>query len=75
MVRCGTLVDVFIIVSERYVVLVDTLINARTAAELLRIAEPHLAGRQLLALNTHSHWDHAWGNQLFAGPGRRTRRR
>jgi glyoxylase-like metal-dependent hydrolase (beta-lactamase superfamily II) len=68
-VRCGTLVDVFIIVSKRYVVLVDTLINPRTAAELLRIAEPHLAGRQLLVVDTHSHWDHCWGNQLFAGPG------
>jgi glyoxylase-like metal-dependent hydrolase (beta-lactamase superfamily II) len=68
-VRCDTLVDVFVIVSQRYVVLADTLINLRTAAELLRIAEPHLAGRQLLAIDTHSHWDHCWGNQLFAGPG------
>src|SRR5215470_11282239 len=67
--RCGDLVDAFIVVTERYVVLVDTLINRRTAAELLLIAEPHLAGRQLLVVNTHSHWDHAWGNQLFAGPG------
>jgi glyoxylase-like metal-dependent hydrolase (beta-lactamase superfamily II) len=69
--RCGSLVDVFVIVAERYVVLVDTLINPQTAAELLRIAEPHLAGRQLLVVNTHSHWDHAWGNQLFAGAGAR----
>ena len=68
-VRCGPLVDVFIIVTERYVVLVDTLINVRTAAELLRIAEPYLAGRQLLAIDTHSHWDHAWGNQFYVGPG------
>jgi glyoxylase-like metal-dependent hydrolase (beta-lactamase superfamily II) len=67
--RCGSLVDVFVVVADRYVVLVDTLINTRTAAELLRIAEPHLAGRQLLVVNTHAHWDHAWGNQLFAGPG------
>jgi glyoxylase-like metal-dependent hydrolase (beta-lactamase superfamily II) len=66
--RCGDLVDVFVVITDRYVVLVDTLINPHTAAELLRIAEPHLAGRQLLAVNTHAHWDHAWGNQLFAGP-------
>jgi glyoxylase-like metal-dependent hydrolase (beta-lactamase superfamily II) len=69
--RCGGLVDVFVIVAERYVVLVDTLINPQTAADLLRIAEPHLAGRQLLVVNTHSHWDHAWGNQLFGGAGAR----
>jgi glyoxylase-like metal-dependent hydrolase (beta-lactamase superfamily II) len=69
--RCGSLVDVFVIVAERYVVLVDTLINPQTAADLLRIAQPHLAGRQLLVVNTHSHWDHAWGNQLFVGAGAR----
>jgi glyoxylase-like metal-dependent hydrolase (beta-lactamase superfamily II) len=67
--RCGALVDTFIVVSERYVVLIDTLINRSTAAALLEIARPYLAGRQLLAVNTHADWDHAWGNQVFAGPG------
>ena len=66
--RCGTLVDTFIIVSERYVVLIDTLINQRTAEALLEIAREHLAGRQLLVVNTHADWDHAWGNHVFAGP-------
>jgi glyoxylase-like metal-dependent hydrolase (beta-lactamase superfamily II) len=67
--RCGTLVDVFIVVTERYLVLVDTLESEATAAALLDAARPHLAGRQLLVVNTHAHYDHAWGNQLFAGPG------
>src|SRR5262245_1423023 len=67
--RCGTLVDTFIVVSERYVVLIDTLINTRTAEALLEIARAHLANRQLLAINTHADWDHAWGNNVFAGPG------
>src|SRR5215212_7165877 len=66
--RCGTLVDTFIVVSERYVVLIDTLINARTAEVLLEIARPYLDGRQLLVVNTHADWDHAWGNHVFAGP-------
>jgi glyoxylase-like metal-dependent hydrolase (beta-lactamase superfamily II) len=67
--RCGPLVDTFIIVAERYVVLIDTLINSRTAMALLEIARQHLAGRQLMTINTHADWDHAWGNQVFAGPG------
>src|SRR4051794_2718399 len=66
--RCGTLVDTFIVVSERYVVLIDTLINRRTAEALLEIAREHLSGRQLLAVNTHADWDHAWGNHVFDGP-------
>src|SRR5215213_7839947 len=66
--RCGTLVDTFIVVSERYVVLIDTLINWRTAEALLEIAREHLSGRQLLVVDTHADWDHAWGNHVFAGP-------
>jgi glyoxylase-like metal-dependent hydrolase (beta-lactamase superfamily II) len=66
--RCGTLVDTFIVVSERYVVLIDTLINRCTAEALLEIAREHLPGRQLLVVNTHADWDHAWGNHVFAGP-------
>src|SRR4051812_29562372 len=66
--RWGTLVDTFIVASERYVMLIDTLINQRTAAALLEIAREHLSGRQLLAVNTHADWDHAWGNHVFDGP-------
>ncbi len=65
--NCGPLVNVFIILTQRYVVLVDTLINPVTATTLLEIARPYLPGRQLLAVNTHADWDHAWGNQVFAG--------
>ncbi|MCA9995321.1 MAG: MBL fold metallo-hydrolase [Anaerolineales bacterium] len=67
--RNGKLVDVFIIITERYVVLVDTLINGATAEKLMQFAKPHLVnGRSLLVINSHADYDHAWGNQLFAGP-------
>jgi len=66
--RCGTLVDTFIVVTERYLVLIDTLINARTAAALLENAGGRVVGRQLLIVNTHADWDHAWGNHVFDGP-------
>lgn len=65
---CGTLVDSFIVVTERYVVIVDTLINTATASALLAIARDRQGRRQLLAINTHADWDHAWGNHVFAGP-------
>jgi glyoxylase-like metal-dependent hydrolase (beta-lactamase superfamily II) len=66
--RCGPLVDTFIVVTQRYVVIIDTLFNRATAEALLAIARPHLAGRQMLVVNTHADWDHAWGNHVFAGP-------
>jgi glyoxylase-like metal-dependent hydrolase (beta-lactamase superfamily II) len=67
--RCGTLVDVFVIVTTRYVVLVDTLIGPDTAEQLLAIARPYLRdGRTLLAVDTHADWDHCLGNSAFVGP-------
>lgn len=66
--RCGELVDTFIVVTARYLIVVDTLFNTATADALLAIAEPLHAGRQVLAVNTHADWDHAWGNHRFAGP-------
>ncbi|MFQ5400473.1 MAG: MBL fold metallo-hydrolase [Anaerolineae bacterium] len=66
--RNGQLVDTFIVVTERYVVVVDTMINPETAVSLLAHARPFLNdGRQLLVINTHADYDHAWGNQIFAG--------
>lgn len=65
--RNGGLVNTFIIVTARYVVLVDTVINPTTARQMVAFARPHLAGRQLLVVNTHADYDHAWGNQLFVG--------
>lgn len=72
--RNEPLVDVFLIITERYVVVVDTLINPATARKMMDVAKPYLApadgsanDRQLLVVNTHSDYDHAWGNQIFAG--------
>lgn len=70
--RNGRLVDVFIVLTRRYVVLVDTVINPATAAQMVAYAQPYLKqGRQLLVVNTHADYDHCWGNRLFAGPDAR----
>lgn len=67
--RNGSLVDTFIVVTARYVVLVDTVINPATARQMVEYARPYLTGgRQLLVVNTHADYDHAWGNQIFVGP-------
>lgn len=67
--RNGALVDTFIIITTRYVVLVDTLINPTTASQMVDLARPYLAeNRSLLVINTHADYDHSWGNQIFAGP-------
>jgi glyoxylase-like metal-dependent hydrolase (beta-lactamase superfamily II) len=66
--RNGRLVDTFIVATRRYVILVDTLINPQTVQTMLSFARAYLDECQLLVINTHADYDHAWGNQLFAGP-------
>jgi len=66
--HCGELVTCFIVVTERYVIIVDTMINPQSASFMLDIAGQYGNGRQLLVINTHADWDHCWGNQLFVGP-------
>ncbi|MEW6284372.1 MAG: MBL fold metallo-hydrolase, partial [Candidatus Eremiobacterota bacterium] len=64
----GTLVQTFLVVTRRYLVLVDTMINPDTAMQLVRLGRAEAPGRELLVLNTHADWDHYWGNQIFACP-------
>lgn len=65
---CGSLVQVFVIQTQRYVVIVDPLFNGETARALLELVRPSLAGRPLLVILSHADWDHAWGSFLFTGP-------
>ncbi len=58
----------FAVISERYVVLIDTLVSPSTAAVMVEAVRDRLReGRQLVVINTHADWDHYWGNGLFAG--------
>lgn len=63
----GRLVTSFAVISARYVVLIDTLVNVATAQAMLSAVADALDGRSLLVINTHADWDHSWGNAAFAG--------
>jgi glyoxylase-like metal-dependent hydrolase (beta-lactamase superfamily II) len=66
--RNEPLVDTFMVITERYAVVVDTMINPATAVILRSHAQQYLINRQLLVVNTHADYDHAWGNQVFDAP-------
>ena len=66
--RHGALVDTAAVVTERYLVLIDTGPAPEPMATVMDALADVAAGRQLLVLNTHADWDHYWGNSLFAGP-------
>lgn len=66
--RNGDLVQCFVVVTDRFLVMVDTMINPATALAMLRHARPFRSeGRRLLVVNTHADYDHCWGNSAFAG--------
>jgi glyoxylase-like metal-dependent hydrolase (beta-lactamase superfamily II) len=66
--RYKTTVTAFGVVSARYVVLLDTLVNGVTAQAMVDALREPLQTRQLLVINTHADWDHCYGNMVVAGP-------
>ena len=60
-------VDAYVVVSERYVVLLDTILCPEDMAVLIQHVQHELSGRQVLVVNSHADWDHCWGNCYFTG--------
>ncbi len=67
--RAGGEVDTFMLVTRRYVVLVDTMATPELAIGIMEAVRSLLEKRQLLVINTHADYDHCWGNAAFATPG------
>jgi glyoxylase-like metal-dependent hydrolase (beta-lactamase superfamily II) len=66
MFSAGSEVDCFVVLTERYAVVIDTFSTPEDAAQMMELVRPQRENRQLLVVNTHQHYDHAWGNSLFA---------
>ncbi len=66
--RSGNEVDTAVLMTARCVVIIDTMAAPELAAAIVESIRPALAGRHLLVINTHAHYDHCWGNAVFAWP-------
>lgn len=69
MFRAADEVDTFALITQRYVVLVDTMSTPAQAEAILAYVRADLTGRRLLVINSHADYDHCWGNAVFAEPG------
>ena len=67
--NASDLVDLFTITTERYLIIFDTGNAPEQMQELMEYVQADLKGRQLLVINSHQHYDHTWGNALFAKNG------
>jgi glyoxylase-like metal-dependent hydrolase (beta-lactamase superfamily II) len=63
------LVDLFVITTERYLIIFDTGNAPEQMQDIMNRVEDELKNRQLLVINSHQHFDHAWGNALFTNNG------
>ena len=66
--RCEGEVDTFVVETGRWLVIVDTHSTPALAKQLAAQCVGPGDGQRLLVVNTHSDFDHAWGNQIFGGP-------
>lgn len=62
-------VDVFVVRTERFVVLIDTTGTPDQCRRILDSLAAELARTPLVVVNTHADWDHVWGNSAAIGRG------
>ena len=60
-------VDAYVVITERYVVICDSLLCPEDMAIVIDAVRDELTTRQLLVINSHADWDHTWGNGFFSG--------
>ena len=60
-------VDAFIVITTRYVIVLDTLLCPEDMETVMHEVREELAGREVLVVNSHADWDHCWGNNYFTG--------
>jgi glyoxylase-like metal-dependent hydrolase (beta-lactamase superfamily II) len=66
--RHDEIVDTFVLVTDRYLIPVDTGTRPDDMLRVMEAVRGDLSGRALLVVNTHGDWDHVWGNSVFLAP-------
>lgn len=62
----GIPTNVYIIHGEHHVFIIDTYLGPETMKPINQYIEDFFGYKPIIAVNTHSHWDHVWGNSLYA---------
>jgi glyoxylase-like metal-dependent hydrolase (beta-lactamase superfamily II) len=63
----GMEVDAYIVITDRHVIVLDTLLCPEDVSIMIQSVNNELRGRSLLCIDSHADWDHAWGNCYFTG--------
>jgi glyoxylase-like metal-dependent hydrolase (beta-lactamase superfamily II) len=58
-------VDAYAIVTQRFVVICDTLLCPNDMERACKLLSKSIMGRQMLVINSHADWDHVWGTHYL----------
>lgn len=67
-IKCGQLVRSYLIKTERFVLVYDTLLGPKSGSFLRQAALSFGESRPLFVVNSHADWDHYFGNMVFPEP-------
>lgn len=62
----GIPTNVYIIQGERYIYIIDTYLGPDIMKSVNQYIVDLFGDKQIIVVNTHSHWDHVWGNSLYS---------
>jgi glyoxylase-like metal-dependent hydrolase (beta-lactamase superfamily II) len=63
----GMEVDAYIVITDRHVIVLDTLLCPEDVSIMMQSVNNEVRGRSSLCIDSHADWDHAWGNCYFTG--------
>jgi cyclase len=61
----GIASNVYVIHAKQHVYIIDTYLGPDVMQPINQYIEEHYGGMPLIIVNSHSHWDHVWGNSLY----------
>lgn len=61
----GIATNVYVINAEKHVYIIDTYLGPDIMMPINQHIEKLYGGKPIIVVNTHSHWDHVWGNSLY----------
>lgn len=62
----GIATNVYVINGEKHVYVVDTYLGPDIMQEINNFIAEKCGDKPLIAINSHSHWDHVWGNSVYS---------
>jgi cyclase len=62
----GIPTNVYVINAKQYVYILDTYLGPDIMKMINQYIKEQYGNKQVIVVNSHSHWDHVWGNSFFS---------